>query len=261
MSSGPAGLQQKLAYETLYGMVRIETSKNLDLADAVMRNGFNYPASSGNAIYRGSLHKILSRSLLLGTYDAATGQASPNDSLDVMRIFGAMLTGWQPLIAANRYVREILLHPLVYTMIVQNANFQAWLRQGYVTRDEVAMEDTILRFYTIKGFDNVRFVSADTSWNPLPTNQLTNSFAQNQYVMGGSNTTITNASLKGFIGIDASSQGGTLGGVLIAPDILEGGYMSGASGYGVQVFDMTEKEPQSPHIKVIPFATYIPAPW
>ena len=262
IANGAAGLEQTLSYETLYGVVRIETSKNLDLADAVLRNGFNYPVGSTNGISSGiPSQNTFTFPAAVGTYDTTTGLMVPNDSLDVMKVLGAMLVGWLPLIAANRYVREIIIHPLVYTAIVQNAFFQAWLKEGFVTRDSVTMEDTILRFYTIKGFENVRFVSADTSWTPEATNYATNSFAQNSYVIGGSNQTITNDTFKGFIGIDPSTQGGTLGGVIISPDVLAGSYVSGASGYGVQVYDMTAIEPASPHLKVVPFATYIPAPW
>lgn len=262
IADGAAGLEQLLSYETLYGVTRIETSKNLDLADSVLRNGFTYPVNSTNTLSSGiPAQNTFTFPAPVGTYDSATGVMTPNDSLDIMKVLGAMLSGWQPLIAANKYVREIIIHPLVYTAIVQNAFFQSWLKQGYVTRDSVQMEDTILRFYTIKGFDNVKFVSADTSWLPTPTDQASSVFAENQYVMGGNNTTITNASFKGFIGIDPSTQGGTLGGVLIAPDVLSGSYVSGASGYGVQVYDMTYMEPASPHLKVVPFATYTPAPW
>lgn len=263
ITNGAAGLEQTLSYETLYGVVRIETSKNLDLADSVLRNGFNYPVGSNNTTSSGipSVNTFVFPAPV-GTYTAATGIMTPNNGLDVMAVLGAMLAGWLPLVAANRYVREIILHPLVYTAIVQNEYFQTWLRQGFVTRDQTEMEDTILRFYTIKGFENIRFVSADTSWTPNATNQATNSFAQNKYVISGSNTTsLTSASFRGFVGIDPSTQGGTLGGVIISPDVLAGSYMSGASGYGVQVYDMTAIEPQSPHIKVVPFATYTPAPW
>ena len=263
IADGAAGLEQSLSYETLYGVTRIETSKNLDLADAVLRNGTTYPVNSANVLSSGiPSQNTFTFPAAVGSYDSATGIMTPNDSLDIMKVLGAMLAGWLPLIAANRYVREIILHPLVYTAIVQNAFFQSWLKQGFVTRDSVEMEDTILRFYTLKGFDNIKFVSADTSWLPTATDQANNVFAENQYVMGGNSyNSITNASFKGFVGIDPSTQGGTLGGVLIAPDVLAGSYVSGASGYGVQVYDMTYIEPASPHLKVIPFATYTPAPW
>lgn len=258
---GVAGLQQIIAYNVLYENVRLLTGKNLDLADVILRNGMTYPVGSNTFISTGiPPQNTFVFPTPVGTYSLSTGQMIPNDGQDNMRILASMLAGYLPLIALNKNVREIILHPLIYQCFVQNQYFQTWQKQSYIT-DRTPTTQDILQFFTIPELGDIKFVCDSLSWNPLPSNQATNTFANNQYVIGGNSTTITNDTFKALISVDTSSQGGTMGGVLIAPDILAGSYINGAAGMGVRVFDMTEKNPELPHIMIVPFATYLPAIW
>lgn len=259
--SSSAGLAQSLALETAYGMNRLDVTVNLTLSDAILRGGFNY---DGDIISTGILNSnTFTFSQSLGTYSPTTGIATPNNSpnFDPLLEISSYYNNFPPLRKYRHYAIDMVVHPVVYNLIMKNANTKSWLLQRFITSSDVKARDEIMNFFYVPGLPNFRLVSADTTWQPKRSDPINNIYADSRFIMEGVNETLTNQSFFGYTALNLSPFGGGegFGSLVIGSDILQGSYINNTTGYGVRIFDMTNITPQDPHIKLIPFITFMPS--